>query len=599
MSGSGEPKRHHLLERQMRRHLRDRPDLGDLEPFLQAVSEAYAELDEEKAHIERAMELSSRDLLRANHEIRAVLAALPDLILEIDANDRILGCKSFGTDGILTGRPNLIGRPVTELPFAGSIGQIRSGVDLVRATRRPISFDFRSDDGATEEIYEARIIPVDLGEVTLMLIRDITFRRRTEDALRSQEALMRTILDSAREGIWGVDRNGATVFVNRSAAQLVGWEVSDLIGRNIHEMLESQSDGDDAAMIPAHQESTCPICRALATGTPEPVRRETFRRRHGDPFPAQCSVNPTYLEGEVAGAVVTFNDVTEQLRLETQLLQAQKLESIGQLAAGIAHEINTPTQYLTDNIYFLRDSFQSLREFVDSCRVSESPEEPRVAEGAENAASGTTAPVPDADIDFLLTEIPLAIDQSLEGLSRVSTIVRAMKEFSHPGTHEKVPVDLNQAIRNTVTVSRNEWKYVATLDLDLDPELPLVPCYVVDLNQVFLNLIVNAAHALETRGKGARDAMGHIRVTSRSADGWAEIQVADDGCGIPAHQLGKIFDPFFTTKAVGKGTGQGLAIAHSVVVSKHEGTIDVRSEVGRGTTYTVRIPLALPEARAA
>ncbi|MCA9727749.1 MAG: PAS domain S-box protein, partial [Candidatus Eisenbacteria bacterium] len=597
--GSGEPKRHHLLERQMRRHLRDRPDLGDLEPFLQAVSEAYAELDEEKALIERAMELSSRDLLRANHEIRAVLAALPDLILEIDANDRILGCKSFGTDGILTGRPNLIGRPVTDLPFPGSIGQIRSGVDLVRATRRPISFDFRSEGGAAEEIYEARIIPVDVGEVTLMLIRDITFRRRTEDALRSQEALMRTILDSAREGIWGVDRGGATVFVNRSAAQLVGWEVSDLIGRNIHEMLESQSAGDGAAMVPAHQESTCPICRALATGTPEPVRRETFRRRHGDPFPAQCSVNPTYLEGEVAGAVVTFNDVTEQLRMETQLLQAQKLESIGQLAAGIAHEINTPTQYLTDNIYFLRDSFQSLREFVETCRVSPGSEEPPASEGTENPGPGTTPPVPDADIDFLLTEIPLAIDQSLEGLSRVSTIVRAMKEFSHPGTHEKVPVDLNQAIRNTVTVSRNEWKYVATLDLDLDPELPLVPCYVVDLNQVFLNLIVNAAHALEARSKGAREAMGHIRVTSRSVDGWAEIQVSDDGCGIPAQQLGKIYDPFFTTKAVGKGTGQGLAIAHSVVVSKHEGTIDVRSEVGRGTTFTVRIPLALPEARAA
>jgi signal transduction histidine kinase len=173
-----------------------------------------------------------------------------------------------------------------------------------------------------------------------------------------------------------------------------------------------------------------------------------------------------------------------------------------------------------------------------------------------------------------------------------------MKEFSHPGTVEKDPVDLNRAIENTVTVSRNEWKYVAELDLDLDPELPPVPCYVVDLNQVVLNLIVNAAHAVEARRDDRPMGRGRIGVSTRRAGDWVEIGVRDDGCGIPASQLGRIFDPFFTTKPVGKGTGQGLAIAHSIVVSKHGGTIHVESEVGVGTRFTVRIPLE-PESDAA
>ncbi len=196
-----------------------------------------------------------------------------------------------------------------------------------------------------------------------------------------------------------------------------------------------------------------------------------------------------------------------------------------------------------------------------------------------------------ADVDYLITEIPDAIQPSLKGIERVSQIVRAMKEFSHPGVEEKRPLDLNQAIESTITMARNEWKYVAEIVTDLDPELSSVPCLHSDFNQVILNLIVNAAHAIGDNGSQDK---GTITITTRQAGEWAEVQVADNGTGMPEDIRNKIFDPFFTTKEVGRGTGQGLSIAHSVVVKKHGGTITVDSEVGNGTTFLIRLPMVDP-----
>ncbi len=177
------------------------------------------------------------------------------------------------------------------------------------------------------------------------------------------------------------------------------------------------------------------------------------------------------------------------------------------------------------------------------------------------------------------------------GLDRVATIVRAMKEFSHPGSRDMAPVDLNQAIRNTVAVTTNEWKYVAELNLDLDPELPVVTCYLQELNQVFLNLIVNAAHAIHDKQTPDAPGLGKILLQTRGAGDQVEIRVSDTGCGIPPQNRSRIFEPFFTTKPVGKGTGQGLAIVHSVIVGSHRGTIEIDSTVGVGTTFIVRLPI--------
>ncbi len=284
----------------------------------------------------------------------------------------------------------------------------------------------------------------------------------------------------------------------------------------------------------------------------------------------------------------------ERVRLNQELVHAQKLEAVGQLAAGIAHEINTPTQYVGDNARFLQESFESLAVVLEAAQ--------NVADAAE--LSGTLpdhavrlrAVLEEADTEYLVEEIPRAIGQSIEGIERVSKIVQAMKEFSHPGVAGTTEVDLNHAIESTVTVATNEWKYVATIETELDPDLPSVPCIPHELNQVVLNLIVNAAHAIADVVGDGSCGKGRITIRTRRDGEQVEIRVADTGAGIPAEIRSRVFDPFFTTKPVGKGTGQGLAIAHNVVVQKHGGTLTLESEVGQGATFVIRLPLERREA---
>ena len=283
---------------------------------------------------------------------------------------------------------------------------------------------------------------------------------------------------------------------------------------------------------------------------------------------------------------MTGADVTERKGLEDQLRQAQKLEAIGQLAAGIAHEINTPTQYTGDNLRFLKDSWESIAGFLNFCQSR--------AEAGKGPLSGEVLHDFETihekcDFPYLLEEVPNAINQSLEGLQRVAEIVRGMKEFSHPGSKEKVAVNLNRAIETTITVSRNEWKYCADLVTAFDENLPLVPCLVGGFNQVMLNLIVNASHAIAAvmAAMDPRDNHHHYPAARR---------MGRDPGGRHGHWYSegihsRVFEPFFTTKEVGKGTGQGLALAHAVIVGQHQGQIWFDSEVGKGSTFHIRLPL--------
>ncbi|HEY8967056.1 MAG TPA: ATP-binding protein, partial [Candidatus Methylacidiphilales bacterium] len=287
----------------------------------------------------------------------------------------------------------------------------------------------------------------------------------------------------------------------------------------------------------------------------------------------------------------------EKEDMEIQLRHAQKMESIGQLAAGIAHEINTPTQFVGDNNRFLQGAFADLSGLLSRYEgLLQEVKAGRTAADLAPLIGEAEKAARDADVGYLAEEIPRAIRQSLDGLDRVTKIVRAMKDFSHPGSEERVPVDLNRAIESTVTVARNEWKYVADLETRFDPALPLVPCRIGEINQVVLNLVVNAAHAIgdlaQIPGR-LPNGKGTITISTRPSDDgdWAEVRIADTGGGIPEAIRGKIFDPFFTTKEVGKGTGQGLAIAHSVVVDKHGGAISFETELGQGTTFLIRLPL--------
>ncbi|HLK55666.1 MAG TPA: ATP-binding protein [Chthonomonadaceae bacterium] len=281
-------------------------------------------------------------------------------------------------------------------------------------------------------------------------------------------------------------------------------------------------------------------------------------------------------------------EIIERKLLESQLVQAQKLESIGQLAAGVAHEINTPIQYIGDNVHFLQKGFLTLYDmrvkFLQLLALSrEEALTPEIAAQAERDARK-------ASIEYLLEEIPKAIQEAQEGIQCVSRIVQAMKQFAHPGTEEMTPTDINRAIESVITVARNEWKYLADVVTDFDAELPLVPCLPGDFNQVVLNLLVNAAHAIADAVEASGD-KGVITLSTRNLGDQVEIRIQDTGTGISDAARSRIFDPFFTTKEVGKGTGQGLSIAHSIIVNKHRGQILFETEMGKGTTFILRLPL--------
>jgi two-component system, NtrC family, sensor kinase len=306
--------------------------------------------------------------------------------------------------------------------------------------------------------------------------------------------------------------------------------------------------------------------------------------------------SPLYYQGFVVDITAQKQARQERNLMEAHLRQAQKLESVGQLAAGIAHEINTPIQYIGDNIRFVLESFAELSGLLAECQKLATAVEVNAATAEMLQAVESISRT--ADLDYLSREIPAAARQSLEGVMHVAKIVRAMKEFSHPGSAEKVPVDLNHAIETTLTVARNEWKYVAETVTDLAPDLPPVPCLPGEFNQVILNLIVNAAHAIGDVVKNVEGAKGTIRIATRLVGSWAEIAISDTGGGIPENIRHRIFEPFFTTKEVGKGTGQGLAIARSTIVKKHGGELLFESTAGKGTTFTIRLPVVPPSAMA-
>jgi len=286
--------------------------------------------------------------------------------------------------------------------------------------------------------------------------------------------------------------------------------------------------------------------------------------------------------------LILATDTTEKKNIEMQLHHAQKLESIGQLAAGIAHEINTPMQYIGDNAMFLEDSFAEISELL---KIIQSSLSSHTGDKPDLLLEQISAAINGADIEYILDEVPPALKQSFEGIRRVSKIVKSMKEFSHPGSTEKIPVDINRSLDTTITISRNEWKYVSEIETDFSPDLPEVPCLEDEVNQVFLNLIINAADAIEEKIDRDSGEKGRIRISTRQEGNEAVIRISDTGIGIPEEGKHKIFNPFYTTKEVGEGSGQGLAIGYSIIVDKHGGGLTCNSDYGEGAEFTVRLPL--------
>jgi signal transduction histidine kinase len=283
------------------------------------------------------------------------------------------------------------------------------------------------------------------------------------------------------------------------------------------------------------------------------------------------------------------SEMTRRSQIEVELRQAQKLESVGQLASGIAHEINTPVQFVSDSCSFLESATADLIAVIDAYRASMT-ELGRNADGSAvaDAVERMRETEAERDVAYLVEQIPLAISRALQGLGRVSAIVSAMKEFAYRDRREQSPADLNRAILSTLTVARNEYKYVAEVKTELE-DLPLVTCHIGELNQVILNIVINSAHAI-AEAKAVSDRPGVIAIRTRARAMRVEIEIEDNGCGIAQDALDKIFDPFYTTKEIGKGTGQGLAIARAVV-ERHAGKIEVTSRVGQGTTFLIKLPV--------
>ena len=413
---------------------------------------------------------------------------------------------------------------------------------------------------------------------------DVTERKMAAEALREAHEETERLFSSISSILIGLDESGVVTRWNASAEETFGITSAEIADRGLRDAGIDWLDCDVWERLQ----------KARRAGGPNRIEELRFRDKHGHARSLALMVHPVCGDDEQrSGYLVLGSEITEQRLLEDQLRQAQKLEAIGQLAAGVAHEINTPTQYVGDNIHFLRESWGSLIPLLDQTRklVSLSPTEEALSNWCEEMQQLVAA----ADLEYLCAEIPNAIQQSTEGVKRVAEIIRAMRDFSHPGNLQKAPENLNDAIQTTITVAQNEWKYLADVVADLDPDLPLVPCLAADFKQAMLNLILNASQAIGELPGAGRQNKGCISIRSRRDHGWAEIRVQDTGPGIPEEIRSKFFDPFFTTKEPGKGTGQGLAIVHAAIVKKHQGKVWFETEVGKGTTFIVRLPLEDPQ----
>ncbi|URK17087.1 ATP-binding protein [Thalassospira sp. GO-4] len=395
---------------------------------------------------------------------------------------------------------------------------------------------------------------------------------------------LKTILDTVVEGILIVDAAGIIQDFNKSAEEILRAQSGELLGTSVDVMFI------DRKMTVRHR--LLNRCINISSGVLKYDYTETMAQRlDGDSFPMEIIVSPANFSSEMSYLYI-FRDITRrrqaedaQKKLEEDLREALKLEAIGHLAGGIAHEINTPSQYIRDNLKFLNDSYGALSRVLG---LSLQTLWKNRAFLPDNTFEEFAKQLRNSDMEFLLEEIPHATQQSLDGINQVARIVLSMKEFSHPGGAEKTTTDINRVLSNVIVISRNEWKHYADVVEKFDPEIPHIPCYINEVNQVFLNLIVNAVQAIQEAGR--KPSEGEIVVKTTSLDDSILISISDNGTGIDKENRSKIFNPFFTTKEVGKGTGQGLSITHDIVTVRHGGRIWFETQVGKGTTFHVLLP---------
>ena len=477
----------------------------------------------------------------------------------------------------------------TSVPFTDAIHEDDKAMVEDRYHRRlrgenvPSRYSFRINtrDGELKWL-EVNATPIEWKgrPAVLCLLKDITEQKIADENLKMAHKEMEQLVIAISSILIGVSKQGLITRWNQPAEKILGLNASAVLNTPLRECDMPWNWKKIAEGIQQCMETSMTV---LIDDIP-------YTKLNGKNGFLAFNINPIRKEtGEITGCLMLGNDITERKLLIAQLSQAQKLESIGQLAAGIAHEINTPTQYVADNARFLRDAFDDLHRVLAQYRKL------RDAIKAKQLESDLIAHldhiIEEADEAYLEKEIPAAIRQTMEGIDRVGEIVRSMREFSHMKNEEKVAVDINKALESAITVTRNEWKYLSDVEVDFDPDLPLVLCNRGEVNQVFLNIIVNAAHAIADVVGDNSNEKGKIRIETKLVNSMVDIRISDTGSGIPENIQSKIFDPFFTTKDVGKGTGQGLAIAYSAVVEKHQGLLSFTTVEGKGTTFIIKLPV--------
>jgi two-component system NtrC family sensor kinase len=390
-------------------------------------------------------------------------------------------------------------------------------------------------------------------------------RRNLTDALAHERNVLRTMIDLIPAFIYAKDANSRFTAANKLVANRMGVEPEDLIGKTDFDFypreMAEKFFTDEQALI----QSGKPLidCEEIAYDKTRGMDRVILTSK----MPLRDA------HGNLTGVVGTGLDITDRKAAEERAASSDRLESIGRLAAGVAHEINTPIQYLSDSVSFIREGVKELLEYIDALH-----------------AAMPQPPVPDENVEDLRKEMPPALTLVADGLSRIAEIVRSMKDFAHADQQEMGPTDLNRAIASTLVIARSEYKPVAEVETDYG-QLPPVTCHTSQINQVVLNLVVNAAHAIADKIKRS-GAIGKITVSTRVDGERVVIAISDTGGGIPEDIRARIFDPFFTTKEVGRGTGQGLSIARNVIVKGHGGELDFTTELGKGTTFYIRLPIS-------
>ena len=457
-----------------------------------------------------------------------------------------------------------------------SIENKKRFLELLKRRKKVYAFEdvFIKKDGTLINVKESAWTVRDENNDTMyyeVIVEDITELNQILKILHESEFKYRTLIDKLNEAVYLIiDRKFEIVNqkfldlleITEEELSLPGFNMFNFVSEESKNILKERS-------------------RNIKQGKNIPKKYDMILiTKKGNEKEVEISETFLNFNGKIATQGVV-RDLTKIRKAETQIRHLQKMEAIGTLAAGIAHEINTPSQFVNDNLNFLKEvniEFEPIYKFLSDVKKTN-----RTIEELKQI-------IENIDLEYLQTEVPIAIEQSIDGVQRIAKIVAAMRDFSHAGPKEKVAANVHKLINSSLTISRNAWKYIAKIEKDFDDSIPPIVCLASDLGQVFVNIIINAAHALEEKFNNSETLQGKISIKTINKGNDIEIIFSDNGIGMSKKVQKRIFDPFFTTKDVGKGTGQGLAIAYDIIVDKHHGSINVESEENIGTKLSIILP---------